>query len=84
MDEKNQKKEVASENSEVESNVKKTKQHTVFQITAMILTILLIVAVFIEIFIIVGLKNKTDNLNDKNNRLPTSTSVVFFCENRPQ
>lgn len=51
----------------MEEKQKWWKKLSIFQITCIILIAILIIAILVQIGIIINLKNKTDDTNDKNN-----------------
>ena len=59
-----------------EKDEKAATKRTIFQICAIVLTILLAIAIVVEIFVMVGLKNNTDNLKNKNDKLPQVESSI--------
>lgn len=54
----------------------KLKKYSIFQITSMVLLVILIIAIIVELAIIISLKSKIDDLDDKNSKLPTTESVL--------
>ena len=59
-----------------EKDEKQAKKWPIFQICAIILTILLTIAIVVEIFVMIGLKTNTDKLKNKNGKLPqVETSI---------
>ena len=65
--------------SQNEEKTEKTqKKRSIFQICAIILTVLLAIAIIVEIFVMVALKNGATDLKNKNDKLPQaeiSTSI---------
>ena len=53
-----------------------TKKRTIFQITAIILTILLVVAIVVEIGVMIWLKNSSNDLKNKNEKLPAQNASI--------
>ncbi len=48
---------------------KPKKRFSIFQITCMVLTVILIVVIIIQVGILINLKIKTDKLKDKNDEI---------------
>ena len=65
-----------SSNSESEENEKEAKKRTIFQICATVLTILLAIAIIVEIIVMICFKNNTDDLKNKNNKLPKEETSI--------
>lgn len=56
------------------------KKHSVFQITALVLTILLVVAIFVQIAVMIWLKASTNDLKDKNSKLPPDDETCLIYQ----
>ena len=71
------KREETQEDVEKNQNSEKSpKKRSIFQITAIILTILIVIAIVVEIAVMIWLKNSTDDLNNKNNKLPNQEASI--------
>lgn len=54
------------------------KKRSVFQIVAIVLTVLLVIAVVVEIAVMLWLKSATNDLNDKNSKLPPASATFLI------
>ena len=57
-------------NSENENQKSECKKGSAFKITAIVLTAILVVAIIVQICVMVWLKSSTDNLKNKNDKIP--------------
>ncbi len=57
-------------NSENENQTNENKKGSAFKITAIVLTTILVVAIIVQICVMVWLKFSTDNLKNKNDKIP--------------
>ena len=55
----------------------KLKKYSIFQITSVVLLAILIIAIVVELIVIINLKIKINELNDKNSQIPATESVLI-------
>ena len=66
-----------TKNAEAQKNDEKVeRKRSIFQITAIVLTILLVIAIVVEIGVMLWLKNNTSSLKNKNDKLPQTESSI--------
>ncbi len=59
-----------------ENTAENAKKHSVFRITAIVLTILLVIAIIVEVAVMIWLKSGTDDLKNKNDKIPQTESSI--------
>ena len=72
----NAEKSIIRNDKEKENAEKSAKKRTIFQISAIVLTVLLVIAIVVEIGVMIWLKNKSEDLKHKNDELPQETMSI--------